>query len=146
MTENRDVFIKKTQLQNIVSVHEQTQQAERAWDSATLTWQVFVVLLRFPLRRADFDVRGVVAPSHGATVFHNPIQAVKDTLAGCQVLTEGNEISILKKNPSNNHQKEESNFLYKHFFSNSKIKAVKKVIYNLTQSLISIFVNWDHLG
>lgn len=53
-----------------------------------------MVLLCSPLGGADFDVRSVVAPSHGAAVLHNPIQAVKDTLAGCQVLTK---VGIKKK-------------------------------------------------
>lgn len=47
-----------------------------------------MVLFCFPLGSSHFNVSSVVAPAHGATVFHNPIQTVEDTLTGRQVLAE----------------------------------------------------------
>lgn len=47
-----------------------------------------MVLFCFPLWGAHFDICGVVAPPHRATVFYNPIQAVEDTLTRCKVLTK----------------------------------------------------------
>lgn len=47
-----------------------------------------MVLIRPPLGGADLDVGSVVATPHGATVFHDPIQAVEDTLTCCKVLAE----------------------------------------------------------
>lgn len=45
-----------------------------------------MVLIRPPLGGADLDVGSVVATPHGAAVFHDPIQAVEDTLTCCKVL------------------------------------------------------------
>lgn len=45
-----------------------------------------MALLRSPLRGSHFDVGGVVAAPHWAAVFHDPVQAVEDALAGSQVL------------------------------------------------------------
>lgn len=50
------------------------------------TWQVLVLLFGFPLWSAHFYICSVVASTHWATVFDNPVQAVEDTLTGCQVL------------------------------------------------------------
>lgn len=50
-----------------------------------------MVLFCFPLGSSHFNVSSVVAPAHGATVLHNPIQTVEDTLTGCQVLAEMRE-------------------------------------------------------
>lgn len=47
-----------------------------------------MVLFCFPLGSAHFNVSSVVAATHRATMFHDPIQTVEDTLTGCQVLGE----------------------------------------------------------
>lgn len=47
-----------------------------------------MVLFCLPLGSAHFDICGVVAPPHRATMFDDPIQAVEDTLTSCQVLAK----------------------------------------------------------
>lgn len=45
-----------------------------------------MVLIRSLLGGSHFDVGSVVASPHGAAVFHDAIQAIKDTLTCCKVL------------------------------------------------------------
>lgn len=47
-----------------------------------------MVLLCLPLGSTHFYICSVVAPPHWATMFDNPIQAVEDTLTGCQILAK----------------------------------------------------------
>lgn len=71
---------------------EKIEGLEEAQKSQTLTWQVLVVLFCLLLWSAHFYIRSVVAAPHWATMLNNPVQAVEDTLTGCQVLANNEKV------------------------------------------------------